>query len=154
MKKIITVLLVLTFGIIHVNAAGSDPVNKSVKVSFTKEFSTVKDVTWSFVKEQDLFKATFNYNNKQLNAYFTRAGEFIGISRYISIQQLPVMLSKTIQERYSKFQVRTVIESTSNSEISYFVTMDGEKYAQIVKVSSNGDVTQFKKIKKTDGYQL
>lgn len=151
MKKIITVLLILSVAIINVHATeidGSVPVTKVIATSFSKEFSTAKEVNWSWIKEQDLFKATFSYNNKQLNAYFTREGEYVGTSRYISNDQLPLIIAKNLQQRYSDYSIRTIIENTTTGQTTYFVTLESATHGLMVNASPNGELVKYKKIRK------
>ena len=149
MKKLITLVLILTVALVNVQAKEIFPVSESIKRSFLKEFTTANDVAWSFVNDGDLYKATFLFDGKELNAYFSKEGHFVGTSRYISRQQVPVVVIQQLDKQYSDYVVRTIIEYASKDQTSYFITIEGKKSARMIKASPSGDFTYVKKIKKS-----
>src|SRR5687767_2961588 len=103
MKKLITLVLILTASFVSTQAKEIFPVSESIKKSFFKEFTTANDVSWSFVEDRDLYKASFLFDGKELNAYFSKDGEFVGTSRYIARQQMPVVISQQLDKEYSDY---------------------------------------------------
>jgi len=148
MKKLITLVLILTVALVNTQAKEIYPVSESIKKSFFREFTSINDVSWSFVEERELFKASFLFDGKELNAYFTKEGEFVGTSRYISRHQMPVIVSQQLEKEYSKYVVRTIIEYASKDQTNYFVTIEGKKSALMIKATPSGDLSYFKKIRK------
>ena len=149
MKKLITLVLILTVAFTSTQAKEIYPVSESIKKSFVKEFTSAGDVSWSFVADKDLYKATFLFDGKELNAYFSKDGEFVGTSRYISRQQMPVIVTKQLEKEYSNYVVRTIIEYASKDQTNYYITIEGKKSALMVKASPAGDLSYFKKIRKS-----
>ena len=127
MKKLISLVLILTVGLINTQAKEILPVNESIKRSFSKEFTTANDVAWTYVEERNVFKATFLFDGNELNAYFTKEGDFVGTSRYISKQQMPVVVRQQLGKQYGNYVVRTIIEHASKDQTAYFITIEGKK---------------------------
>jgi hypothetical protein len=148
MKKLITLILILTVALFKTQAADVFPVTESIKRSFVKEFTSVKEVTWSWVGDREVYKASFLFDGKELNAYFTKDGEFVGTSRYITKQQMPVIVIQQLEKRYPDYIIRTIIEHASKDQTNYFITIEGKK-ALMVKASPSGQITTFKKFKKS-----
>ena len=149
MKKLITLALILTVSFVSTQAKEIFPVSESIKRSFSKEFATANEVAWSFIEGRDVYKASFLFDGRELNAYFSKEGEFVGTSRYISRQQMPIVVSQQLDKEYGDYVVRTIIESASKEQTNYFITIEGNKSALMVKATPAGEITYFKKIKKS-----
>ena len=148
MKKLITLILILTVAFTGTKATEVNPVSEHIKRSFSKEFTSANDVSWSFVADRDVYKASFLFDGKELNAYFTKEGEFVGTSRYISRNQMPVVVTQQLEKEYAKYVVRTIIEYASKDQTYYFITIEGKK-ALMIKATPSGDLSYFKKIRKS-----
>lgn len=149
MKKLFTLVLILTVSLVSTHAKEIFPVSESIKRSFSKEFISANEVSWTFVEDRNIFKATFLFEGNELNAYFTREGDFVGTSRYISRQQMPVVIGQQLEKQYGNYVVRTIIEYASKDQTNYFITIEGHKSALMVKATPSGDLSKFKKIKKS-----
>ena len=149
MKKLITLVLVLTASIISLQAKEIFPVSESIKQSFFKEFTTANEVSWSFVEDRNVYKASFLFDGKELHAYFSKDGNFVGTSRYISRQQMPIVVSRELEKNYKDCIVRTIIEYASKDETRYFITIEGKKSAFMIKATPSGELSHFKNIKRS-----
>jgi hypothetical protein len=148
MKKLITLVLILTVAFTSTKATEAFPVSENIKRAFSKEFTSANQVSWSFVSDRDVYKASFLFDGKELNAYFTKEGEFVGTSRYISRNQMPVVVTQQLEKEYSNYVVRTIIEYASKDQTYYFITIEGKK-ALMIKATPSGDLSYFKKIRKS-----
>jgi hypothetical protein len=148
MKKIILMLFVMAIGVISVNAKDIRPVSETVKKSFSREFISASDVAWTWIEEKNVYKATFSFNGRQLNAYFTADGQFVGTTRYISKEQMPVIVLQQLEKKYRGYYIRTVIEQASKDQTSYYISVESEKNALMIKATPAGDLTNYQKLAK------
>ena len=62
---------------------------------------------------------------------------------------MPVVVSQQLEKEYGNYVVRTIIEFASKDQTNYFITVEGKKSALMVKATPAGDLSYFKKIKKS-----
>ncbi|ULQ51850.1 hypothetical protein [Flavihumibacter fluvii] len=127
--------------------ANVDPVTGKVLEAFRASFADAKNVQWKSLDESGLFQATFNYQNSELSAFYSEDGEMVAVARYINKANLPIMVSKEINERYPDHAIQTVIERIANGSTTYHVTLNSPKSSLVVAVSPSGDFSVSKKIK-------
>ena len=123
-------------------------VNALVKQSFQKEFAGAQSVNWEVISDKDIFHASFIYNNERLNAYFDQEGNLLATGRYVKQENLPMLVNKSIDIRYKKFDVLESIEFVTGSETSYIIRLENEKLSLYVQAHSDGSTTLLKKEKK------
>ena len=149
MKKLITLILILSVATVNMQAAYNLPVSENIKKSFSREFTNANQVTWSWLSETGIYKAAFTFNGKEVNAYFDRDGEIIGTSRYISKQQMPLIVAQELEKQYKDYVVRTIIEHSAKDQTNYYITIEGSNAAAMIKATPSGSLSRFKKIKKS-----
>lgn len=145
MKKIF--LIAATAFVSLASFANVDPITGKVQEAFRTTFSTAKNVQWKSLEEAGLFQATFNYQNSELNAYYNADGEMVAIARYINKENLPILVTQKIQERFPEHIVLNVIEHISYGITTYHLTLHSPKSSMVVSVSPEGDISVTKKIK-------
>ena len=144
MKKMI---LTLAITIASLSSFASDKnVNQKVLDAFKSEFTTAKEVEWT--TESDYYKATFNYNGKYVFAYYSQDGEFLGLTRYLSPADLPIMLQNNLKKNYEGYWVSDLFEASKNDGTSYYITVENADTKIILKSADNSWST-FSKIKKS-----
>jgi hypothetical protein len=121
-------------------------VNQKILTSFKKDFSTAINVQWKAI-EETLYEAEFSYNGEQFNAYYNEDGELIGSARYINKANMPLLIAKSLQEKYGDFILRTAIEYNNGSETSYFITMVSKCKSVVLQASPSGSLSVVKKFK-------
>jgi hypothetical protein len=121
-------------------------VNQKILKSFKKDFSTATNVQWKAL-EENLYEADFSNNGEQFNAYYNEDGELIGSARFINKVDMPLLISKNLQEKYSDFLIRTAIEYNNGNETSYFVTMVSKCKTVVLQASPSGSLSVVKKFK-------
>jgi hypothetical protein len=148
MKKLfVTVAVAVMVGITSF-AADNKKVNQRVLAAFEKEFTTATNVSWEVLKNEDIAHASFIYANEVMEAYFTTEGELIAVARYLSQDRLPLLVSKTLQTQYGKYQFQSASEYMGADATSYIVTLDSEKQTVVVRIYNNGSSEIIKKTKK------
>lgn len=145
MKKLI--LIAATAFVSMASFANVDPVNGRVLEAFRTSFADAKNVQWKSLDESGLFQATFNYQNSDLSAFFNEEGEMVAVARYINKANLPIMVTKQIQERFPEHVIQTAIEHIAYGTTTYHLTMSSPKSSLVVAVSPSGDISVSKKIK-------
>ncbi|MDI3318600.1 hypothetical protein [Pinibacter soli] len=121
-------------------------VNQKILNSFKKDFSTAINVQWKAL-EETVYQAEFSYNGELFNAYYNEDGELIGSARFINKGNMPLLISKSLQEKYGNFLIRTAIEYNNGNETSYFITMVSQCKSVIVQASPSGSLSVVKKFK-------
>lgn len=147
MKKIIlsiTVSAALLFSA-ATYAADKNP-GKTVEQAFNREFTQVKDVEWTTVNNEAVYKATFVFNNESLNAFFTPEGEFLGTTRQVSKSQLPIGVVTELDRQYPNARLATVFEYSKKDGLAYYITIVNSNGKGVtIKATGNGELTVYKK---------
>ena len=122
MKKMMLVLaMIVTIGISGAFAS-EENVSKRVLNAFKTEFATAEDVIWTTGKSF---------------AYYSTAGELIGIARYISSLQLPLGLLTNLKNNYSNYWISDLFELSNTDGTHYYLTLE-KSDASIMLVSTKG----------------
>jgi hypothetical protein len=147
MKKLFIVLFVTALGTTAF-AAETNPENEKVAQAFSSAFENAKNVTWSEIKDEGIFHATFELNDEKLDVFIDAEGEVLATTRYITAKQLPMAVTKQLAVKYAGYAVSpSIIEYSAQGETGYYVTLSGEKNSVIVKADSAGNLSIFKKQK-------
>jgi hypothetical protein len=148
MKKVLVILLATALGATAFATTG-EPTNKKALRTFKQLFAAATQVAWTPVEETDLVKVSFVYNDEQAEAYFNNDGDMVAAGRYIGPKQLPMAIIRQIDQKYVGYAVSPkVIEYESDGAIAYFVTLIGKKQDLVVKATTDGSLTVYKKLKK------
>lgn len=130
-------------------ATTGEPINTKALVTFNQLFAAATQVAWTPVDETDLVKANFLYNGEQAEAYFNNDGEMVAAGRYISHKQLPMAVTRQIEQKFASYAISPkAIEYETSGETSYVVTLVGDKQDVMVKATAGGALTIYKKTKK------
>ena len=148
MKKIFVSMSILLTTAVSTAFAGIktfDP-NPGVEEVFKKEFAGAENVTWS---QQDNYqKATFILAGHRVIAYFNEENEFAGCIRGILYDQLPLIVTKTIDKKFPGAEVLEIREITNGDGTSYLLRADMNNKKYKIKISSDGNITEIEKLKK------
>lgn len=143
-KKLLLVAAIM--GAMSVSAFAA-PINSKAMQNFSKEYANASHVTWTAA--ENYTKASFVWNNQTMWAYYDENGDYIGVGRAIDLKSLPLDATKTLKERYAKYTPTEAVEfDDAGDSVNYYVSMENNKQKIILKISSNGDVGIFKKIRK------
>lgn len=148
MKKIIATMAVIFSLTTSATFAydGSD-VNKFVLKSFNKEFSGAANANWKAL-EAGLYRVVFNYNGKDVQAFFDENGDLIATGTRVKEDHLPLLIAKAINTKYAGYAKKDIVEFTMDGEIQYLVTLTSSERNIIIKATGNGDISLYKKISK------
>jgi hypothetical protein len=125
--------------------AGKVNVSEKVLNAFKTDFITAKEVVWS--AGSNYYKATFNYNDRYVFAFYSENGELLGVSRYISPVDLPLLLQSNLKKNYAGYWVSDLFEVSKNGGVNYYITLENADTKIVLNSSGTGwDV--YHKIKK------
>lgn len=148
MKQIITLVSLFTFGVLTTNASGGDPVSNVLQASIQRTFSGAKLLKWNELPSSELLYASILYNNERLNAYFDPEGNLIATGRFIKAEALPLIVSKSMKDKYPTATITDVVEYMEKSGTSYLITMEQDSREMIIRAFNDGSSFVFKKSKK------
>ena len=142
-RKIMIVAIAATFITTSAFAGGEEDKAKVIS-SLKKEFSTAKDIEWKLT--DNYIKASFNWNDQQLEVFYNYEGEMIAKSRHINPVSLPLEAQQTIEKKYAGYKFDETIEYNGAEGEHYFYTSlikDNTKI--LLQITTNGEVTVFRK---------
>jgi hypothetical protein len=135
-------------------------VSNTVLNQFAYEFKDAKGVTWTV--DANCQKALFTFEGKEMTAFYSLSGDYMGVTHAITITKIPAEAQKEITEKYAAYTIGDVIEfqpavtnsasiynfsSYADDEKVYFVDLKNTKEEFLLRVTSNASVFFFKQIK-------
>jgi hypothetical protein len=143
MKKM---MLTLAIAVSTLSAfAREEKVAPKVLDAFKNEFNTAKEVEWTV--GTTYYMATFNYNDKYVFAYYNADGVLLGLTRYISSADLPMVLQNNLKKEYSDYWISDLFEVAKNGVTLYYVTLESAD-KKIVLQSSGNQWDEYRKVRK------
>lgn len=145
MKKMI---LTLAIAVSTLSAfAGEENVNPKALDAFKTEFNAAKDVKWTV--GQNYYKATFVYNEKHVFAYYNENGELLGLTRYLSPNDLPIGLQTNLKKNYEAYWISDLFEVTKNDGTAYYLTLENADTKIVLKSNAGSSWYVYNKLKKS-----
>jgi len=144
--KNLVMTLVLAVSTLPVFARGTE-VNPKVLTAFNDEFKTASEVKWTI--EVNYTIATFTYNEKHVFAYYDNNGELLGLTRYVALADLPLMLQANLKNQYSKYWISELYEVANNDGTAYYATVENADTKLVLKATDGKTWTSYKKYKKS-----
>jgi hypothetical protein len=145
MKKL-TIIALMVITIASSAFAGDNNLDFKGADAFKKSFPQASEV--SFTVKKEFTEVNFTWHNLKLQAFFDRQGNYIGLSRDISVQDLPLSYVMSINKQYKDFEITEAIEfDHSENGLSYYVTVVKEDKKYVLNVATDGSISVFKKMK-------
>lgn len=140
-------ILTLAIAISTLSAFAKDEsVNQKVLNAFTTDFQTAREVEW--VAGADYYRATFVYNDKHLFAFYDTEGVLLGLTRYLSPNDLPINLQLKLKKDYCNYWVSDLFEVAKDYGTTYYVTVEDGDSKIVLKSSDSNSWAVFEKNKK------
>ena len=121
MKQLLIILAFLTASF-SMHAEEVSTVNPTVLKSFEKTFSSASEVYW--VSNSEIAIADFKFNNQYMTAYYSSAGDLLGIKKNLLSSELPVLLGASLKEQYGNYWISDLMEYGNQGQTTYFVTLE------------------------------
>ena len=144
MKKVILMLVVMITTLS--SFATDEKVNQTVLNAFQQEFATASEVTWTTAS--DYYKADFTFNGQHVNAFFSLDGDLLGVTRNITVLDLPMNLQAGLKKSYSDYWISDLFEVTMSDSTGYYITLENADNIVVLKASADSDWSSFKKSRK------
>lgn len=144
-KTILSLSLMLAVGVSIAFANVEPVINEKVKAAFQKEFAAAKLVTWSEAGEY--LKASFVLGEHRAIAYFTGEGLLEGCARDLFYDQLPILVMKSLDKRYTGASIIDVTEIVNADGTIYRLTLEFKDKKYKVKADTSGNIIESQKLK-------
>ena len=151
MKKIMTLVILLSVGVLTSKASEGDRVSSVLEASLQKSFAGAKLLKWSEMKSSKLLYDSVLYNNERINAYFEADGNLVATGRFIKPEALPLVVAKSMSQKYHDAQITEVIEYIEREATSYIVSAESADRSMVIHAYTDGSSYLFKKSKKHPG---
>ena len=127
--------------------AGEENVSPKVLDAFKTEFNTAKEVEWTI--GSNYYKATFTYNGKHVFAYYDTEGELMGLTRYISPVDLPIVLQSNLKKSYAAYWISDLFEVAKNNGTAYYITLENADTKIVLKAAEGNEWNVYQKTRKS-----
>lgn len=142
-KKISVAVFAATFITATAFASGEESALKAAS-NLQKEFSNARNIEWKVTP--DYIKASFKWNDQDLQVFYSETGETIAVSRKINETNLPLKAQQIIPKKYAGYTITEAIECTNEKNgVCYYVSLNKDGAAkQILQISTEGDISIFR----------
>lgn len=125
--------------------AKPNDVSKYLMRQFQKQFQHATNVTWKTTAS--FTSATCMLDGDKTSVFYNNDNDLIGISRTISVQDLPKAAQKLLSRKYNGQTIASVIDFTeANGNESYYVQLDNSNGKTIIlQCDEAGNVSDFQK---------
>lgn len=148
MKKMFLILVLVASAITQTVSAADEKVSPRLSQALVKEFSGAQAIHWQAFKGKDIYQASFILNNQRLFAFFNGDGELLSIGRYVSEANLPILVSKSIAERFAGFDIKEIVEYTRDGDTQYALVLENSKKIITANAFTDGGIAVVTKKKK------
>jgi hypothetical protein len=147
MKKIIVSFsLLVAIGVTAVSAAPAALPDPRIEKILQKEFTGAEHVKWG--EEEGYITASFVWGGQRTQAWFNKEGELVGSIRGISFTQLPLVVIRSVQARFTAPVLIELREVTNLDGTRYkLILEDGAKKFK-VSLLPDGMFDEIQKVKK------
>ena len=143
---IAVILFLSVIGAANANPFGGDDLNFIGSSNFKHQYPQATYVTYK-VKGQ-FTEVNFIWDNMKLQAFYDLEGNLLATCRPVAVSNLPVAAQLTLKEQYPTGVATDAIEyNDPNDGVSYYVNVIGPKNSYLLRVSTSGNISVFKKMK-------
>jgi len=144
MKKLI--ILTCLFAALSATASTPPEVSEKVLKAFNETFIKATDVVWH--EMQNLYEASFKQSEIITRAMYDTDGNLLRTTRYYSQENLPINILAKVKKKYEGKSVFGVTETSTEDEVSYYITLEDEKNWYIIKADNWGTLELSQKFRK------
>ena len=134
-KNIVLTVAILFMAITATFASPANPVPQSIISKWQQDFKNANGSSWK--KVDKYYKASFTINNQLMEAFYDSKGTLTGTSRYITVSQLPLALSKEVYNKKAEFQISEIFELLTDKGTEYFITYNNKDSKLVYKSYGN-----------------
>ena len=137
---LLTTAFVLSLSGVIAQDGNPKPVPSEIAMQLQQEFKNSNNVQWKTLSNS--YKASFMLGGSILQAFYSFDGQLQGVSRNISVEQLPMSLAREVKENTPAYSVTELFELLTERGTEYFITYKGDKETKTYK-SSGGSWTRY-----------
>lgn len=145
MKKTIVAATALLFSLAAM--AGDAGVNEKVLNAFKKDFSSATQVEWT--TGSGFYKAVFLYNEKYVYAFYSEEGRLLGLTRNITVSELPLKLQTCLKKNYDQYWISDLFEAAREEGTFWYITLEDADTRLVLKATAEQPWTVYEKQKKS-----
>ena len=113
---------------------------------FIKSFPEATGVVYKAVEK--FTEVNFTWHDMRLQAFYDEDGDLFATSRHLAVNDLPLSSQLKIKKEFPGYITTEAIEfDATDMGLSYYVTIVGPKRSYVLKVSTDGMIDVFKKMK-------
>lgn len=136
-KKFLSLATALFLLISTSFAAINNSIPEGIVKDLNQHFSNASEVSWSATN--NYYKASVNMQGKFLEVFYNIDGSFIGISRNITVDQLPLTLIKDVQAEKANAYVSDLFELvTEQAGTEYYITYKNGVETKVYRGAADG----------------
>lgn len=147
MKKMIYSAILL-IGLTATAAATPEPGEKVLK-AFNETFTKAENVVWEEFENKNC-QANFKQDEIVVKAMFDSEGNLLETIRYYGEKTLPPNIINKLKKKYASKEVFGVTEITSETEVSYYITLKDQKSWLVLKSDPYANLQQTDKFKNAE----
>jgi len=120
-----------------------------VKTAFDQKFPTARHIKWG-KENTTLWEAEFKMDAKAYSANFDTEGNWIETEYEISISEIPIAVTTTLEKAYKGNKiVESEISETANGKVYEFEIKNGNDKMKVA-VNADGSLIQTENVKEKD----
>src|SRR6478672_5429158 len=132
MKKLF-LTAALAVAVVASSFAADVNVDKRIQSAFHKEFASAFNPKWESIGE-GLMHVTFTQNGEVMDAYYNEDAQLVSFARAVTADLLPLLVTQTINEKFTDSQITDIRELVSQNETSYLVTARSQSKVVVARV--------------------
>jgi len=114
--------------------------------NFYKSFPEATEVVYKAVEK--FTEVSFTWHKMQLHAFYDGEGNLFATTRHIEIKDLPLYYLLNIKREFAGFTPTEAIEFDQvDTGMSYYVTVANAQKTYVLKITTDGTISVFKKMK-------
>ncbi len=152
MKKLIFTVIVAVSLSLSASSQIAYPTNQNAIGNFESNFTNVSNVKW--VVQETFTKAFFTQGGRNFQAYYDVAGDFIGTTNEVDMEDLPLFVKRAVEKNYSDYKVQDAFELVTQNTSAYFISIENDFNKLVLKVENGAISVYDKSAKKIVGKDL
>ena len=129
MKRLFAAMTLLAI-VFTTSSFAADIKTTEVLATFHNTFKYAKNV--NFIEVNNMLKITFTEDSKSYIAYYTANGDLMGLSRLLSVSDLPAPLQDQLKRKYRGYEISEVYTIEMEGRSQYYVAISNETHQLIL----------------------
>lgn len=148
MKKVSILLpVLLAVALMGFANPGKTGEEDRARQTFSRQFAGAEHVKWTSL-DNEFQKASFLWGGHRTEAYFGANGEFVGAIRGLLFQQLPLAVSRVVDQKFENRVILEVREVTNAEGTSYTVLMNWKNKRYRARLQADGGLIESEVVRK------